>query len=194
MPVHCLRPNVTADEAVAMFHGAGASRLLRRIASGPLRRVAPLYVPFRAYRVNISNGRRHRRAGAPGWDNDEQFFAVDAVTGALDLYQFAELPTRDDLVVVETRNRIAPALDDDATREKVTEKVRRALYQTGFFRLRSLHIDAHAAALPDVHVPYWVGFFAGGRDRVRLAVVDAVRRRSEGARVRDLVRGWLASD
>jgi hypothetical protein len=183
MPVHCLRPNVTADEAVAMFHGAGASRVLRRFTSGPLRRLAPLYVPFRAYAVDIRNAHR----------DHVQFFAVDAVTGALDLYQFAELPSRDDLVVVETRNRVAAALDNDATREKVTEKVRRALYQTGFFRLRSLHIDAHAAALPDVHVPYWVGFF-GGRDRVRLAVVDAVRRRSEGARVRDLVRGWLASD
>ena len=118
---------------------------------------------------------------------------MDAVTGALDLYRFAELPSHDDLVVVETRNRVTPALDDDATRERVTEKVRRALYQTGFFRLRSLNIDAHATPLPDVHVPYWVGFF-GGRDRVRLAVVDAVQRRSEGARVRDLVRGWLASD
>jgi hypothetical protein len=183
MPVHCLRPNVTADEAVALLRGAGTARVLRRIANGPLRRVAPLYVPFRAYAVTIRNSHR----------DHVQFFAVDAVTGALDLYQFAELPSRDDLVVVETRNTVAPALGDDATREKVTEKVRRALYQTGFFRLRSPHIDAHAAALPDVHVPYWVGFF-GGRDRVRLAVVDAVRRRSEGARVHDLVRGWLASD
>jgi hypothetical protein len=176
-----------------MLRGAGPSRVLRRVANGPLRRVAPLYVPFRAYAVNIRNGHR----------DDTQFFAVDAVTGALDLYRFSELPTPDDLVVVETRNRVAPALDDAATRDRVTEKVRRALYQTGFFRLRSLHIDPHAVALPDIHVPYWVGFFArsggpgppaGARDRVGLAVIDAVRRRSEGSRVRDLVRGWLASD
>jgi hypothetical protein len=38
-----------------------------------------------------------------------------------------------------------------------------------------------------------VGFF-GARDRAGLVVIDAVRRRSEGSRVRDLVRGWLASD
>jgi hypothetical protein len=181
--VHSLRPNVTAHEAVTLLQGAGASRLLRRVANGPLRRVAPLYVPFRAYAVSIRNGH---------WD-DTQFFAVDAVTGALDLYRFSELPSPDDLVVVETRNRVTPTLDDAATRDRVIEKVRRALYQTGFFRLRSLRLDAHAVALPDVHVPYWVGFF-GARDRVGLAVIDAVRRRSEGSRVRDLVRGWLASD
>jgi hypothetical protein len=157
--------------------------VLRRVAHGPLRRVAPLYVPFRAYAVTIRNGQR----------DDTQFFAVDAVTGALDLYQFSELPRPDDLVVVETRNRVAPALDDAATRDRVTEKVRRALYQTGFFRLRALRIDPHAVALPDIHVPYWVGFF-GARDRAGLVVIDAVRRRSEGSRVRDLVRGWLASD
>jgi hypothetical protein len=181
--VHSLRPNVTAHEAVTMLRGAGPSRVLRRVANGPLRRIAPLYVPFRAYAVNIRNGQR----------DDTQFFAVDAVTGALDLYRFSELPTPDDLVVVETRNRVAPALDDAATRDRVTEKVRRALYQTGFFRLRALRIDPHAVALPDIHVPYWVGFF-GARDRAGLAVIDAVRRRSEGSRVRDLVRGWLASD
>jgi hypothetical protein len=186
-----------------MLQGAGASRLLRRAANGPLRRVAPLYVPFRVYAVNIRNGRGHRGAGAPGWDDDTQFFAFDAVAGALDLYRFSELPSPDDLVVVETRNMVAPTLDSAATRDRVIEKVRRALYQTGFFRLRSLRLDAHPVALPDVHVPYWVGFFArsgspgapaGARDRIRLAVIDAVRRRSEGSRVRDLVRGWLASD
>jgi hypothetical protein len=178
--VHSLRPNVSRADAAALLKQRGVSGLLTRIARGPLRRLAPLYVPFRVYAVTIRNGHRE----------DVQFFAVDAVTGALDLYRFSELPERDELLIVETRNCMDAALDETDTRQGVIDKVRRVLYQTGFFRLRSLSIDAQLAPLPDVYVPYWVGFF-GGRERARLAVVDAVRRRPEGARVRGLVQRWL---
>lgn len=180
--IYSLRPNVTDSEAVTLLQGRGVAGAVGRIARGPLRRLAPWYVPFRAYAVSIRNADRE----------DVQFFAVDAVNGALDLYRFTELPVRDELLVVETRNCIAATLGGTSTRREVTDKVRRALYQTGFFRLRSLRIDAEPAPLPDVHVPYWVGFFGEG-DRAHLAVVDAVRRRPEGARVRELVQGWLAS-
>lgn len=177
-----LRTNVTRAEAAMLLQGHGISAVLSRVARGPLRRLAPWYVPFRTYEVRIRNGGR----------NDVQFFAVDAVSGALDLYRFNELPARDQLVTVETRNCVPVGLDAAATDRVVTDKVRRALYQTGFFRLRSLSIDAQPAQLPDVYVPYWVGFFGAG-EHARVAVVDAVRRRPEGARVRELVRSWLAS-
>jgi hypothetical protein len=180
--IYSLRPNVTGDEAAMLLQGRGISAVLSRVARGPLRRLAPWYVPFRAYAVNIRNG---------GRDN-VQFFAVDAVSGALDLYRFNELPARDQLLIVETRNCAPVSLEANATHQAVTDKVRRALYQTGFFRLRSLSIDAQPAPLPDIHVPYWVGFFGAG-EHARVAVVDAVRRRPEGARVRELVRRWLAS-
>jgi hypothetical protein len=46
--------------------------------------------------------------------------------------------------------------------------------------------------LPDeLHIPYWIGF-RGSDDRVRISVIDAVRRRPEGAKVRRLVEEWLA--
>lgn len=180
--IHSLRPNVTRSEAAALLQGRGVFGVVGRIARGPLRRLAPWYVPFRAYAVNIRNANR----------DDVQFFAVDAVSGSLDLYRFDALPARDELLVVETRNCMAATLKGATTHRDVTDKVRRALYQTGFFRLRSLSIDARPAPLPDVYVPYWVGFFGVG-ERARVAVVDAVRRRPEGARVRELVRGWLAS-
>jgi hypothetical protein len=180
--VHSLRANVSRADAVALLQHRGVSGLLTRVARGPLRRLAPLYVPFRIYAVTIRNGGQE----------DVQFFAVDAVNGALDLYRFGALPEPDELLIIETRNCMDAALDESGTRQVVIDKVRRALYQTGFFRLRSLNIDAHPAPLPDVHVPYWVGFF-GRRERARLAVVDAVRRRPEGARVRDLVQRWLAA-
>ena len=150
--IHSLRPNVTHAEAAMLLHGRGISGALRRVARGPLRRLAPWYVPFRAYAVNIRNGGR----------DDVQFFAVDAVSGALDLYRFNELPAHDELVVVETRNCMPAALEASKTQRDVRDKVRRALYQTGFFRLRSLSIDARPALLPDVYVPYWVGFFGAG--------------------------------
>jgi hypothetical protein len=180
MQIHSLRPNVTRTDAARLLQGHGISAVLSRLARGPLRRLAPWYVPFRAYAVNIRNGGR----------DDVQFFAVDAVSGALDLYRFNELPDRDQLVVLETRNCMPVALEPAATHKAVTDKVRRALYQTGFFRLRSLSIDAQPAPLPDVYVPYWVGFFGAG-EHARVAIVDAVRRRPEGARVRELVRTWL---
>jgi hypothetical protein len=181
--IYSLRPNVTGAEAALLLHGRGLPGALGRLTRGPLRRIAPWYVPFRVYAVNIRNGRQE----------DVHYFAADAVNGALDLYRFNALPERDELVAVETRNCMPAALDPATTRRDVTDKVRRAIYQTGFFRLRSFGIDARPAPLPDLCVPYWVGFYGAG-DRARVAVVDAVRRRPEGARVRELIRSWLAVD
>jgi hypothetical protein len=44
----------------------------------------------------------------------------------------------------------------------------------------------------EIYVPYWVGFRGRGV-RARLAVIDAVRRKPEGAKVRQLLRAWLTS-
>jgi hypothetical protein len=44
----------------------------------------------------------------------------------------------------------------------------------------------------EIYVPYWVGFRGRG-SRARLAVIDAVRRKPEGAKVRQLLRTWLTS-
>jgi hypothetical protein len=177
--VYSLRPSVTRDEAAVLLQGRGLSRIIQ-IARGPLRRIAPVYIPFRAYVVRIRNAGR----------DEAQAFAVDAVTGALDAYRLTELPDRDELLVVESRNCVAAALDAAATRQQAVDKVTRVLFQTGFFRLRGFTIAAEPAALSDIHVPYWVGFF-GARERARLAVLDAVRRRPEGARVRRIVEEWI---
>jgi hypothetical protein len=65
------------------------------------------------------------------------------------------------------------------------------LFTTGFFRLRNLQIAAEAVA-GEIYVPYWVGFRGRGL-RARLAVIDAVRRKPEGAQVRQLLQAWLTS-
>ena len=77
-----LKPNVTRNEAVETFRGRGPGAFLRRLRNGALRCVADVYVPFRLYRVEIANGAAAQR----------HWFALDAVNGMLDLYEFARVP------------------------------------------------------------------------------------------------------
>jgi len=44
----------------------------------------------------------------------------------------------------------------------------------------------------EICIPYWVGF-RGNDGQVRVSVLDAVRRRPEGAKVRQMVEDWLRS-
>lgn len=66
------------------------------------------------------------------------------------------------------------------------------IYQTGFFRVRNLQLEVELVPL-DFHVPYWVEF-SGPLDNLKLMVIDAVRHRFEGAKVRNFLRGWLRGD
>jgi hypothetical protein len=55
--------------------------------------------------------------------------------------------------------------------------------------------DLRIAAVPtdvEIHIPYWLGFRGSG-NHARLIVMDAVRRRMEGAKVRRMVESWLTS-
>jgi hypothetical protein len=116
--------------------------------------------------------------------------ALDAVSGSLDLFQFDHVPDGTEVISIETRNCPAAVVTDSVLTERITAKLRRVLYSRGFFKMRDLQL--HALPLPDeLHIPYWIGF-RGSDDRVRISVIDAVRRRPEGAKVRRLVEEWLA--
>jgi hypothetical protein len=174
-----LRPRLTRDQAIEAFSG-GARQLLVWMRRDRLCSIADAYVPYYLFRVDIFDGRRHQADS----------FAIDAVTGSLDLYRFAPDATDLDLVSVKSRNRIAPVLTADEAWLRVADTLRRLLFQSGFFRLRRLQITGVRAAI-DLHLPYWVAFYE--RDaRVRLDVMDAVRRRIEGAKARALFEAWLA--
>ena len=81
---------------------------------------------------------------------------------------------------------------EEQLKHRLIEKLRRMIYTRGFFRVRSLKIEA--VPLPgEICVPYWV-CFRGSSDQVHLAVLDAVRRRPEGAKVRRLIEEWLRSE
>jgi len=178
--IRSVKSNVTREEAIRQFSGRGLSGALRQFVLGRLHSVAQFYIPFRLFRVRISND------GV----SEEKLVALDAVSGGLDLFQFDHVPDGAEMISVETRNCPAGAVSDSVLTERVTAKLRRVLYSRGFFKMRDLQL--HAIPLPDeLHIPYWIGF-RGPDGHVRISVIDAVRRRPEGAKVRRLVEEWLA--
>ena len=181
MLIHTLKPNVTREQAIAQFSSRGISRLVRTLTSGPLRSVAELYLPFRLFRARISN------RGTV----EERLVAIDSLVGTLDLFQFDHLPTASETIALETRNRAAASLSEDLARQQLISKLRRVAYNRGFFRLQSLEITADPVT--ELHFPYWLGF-RGSDGHARVSVIDAVRRRFEGAKMRRLVEYWLLSN
>jgi len=86
--IRTLKPNVTQKEAVRAFSAPGFSALYWRMRIGPLQKIADAYVPFWLYRVRYELGRTpHTR-----------LFALDAVDGSLDLFEFPRIPEQRELV------------------------------------------------------------------------------------------------
>jgi hypothetical protein len=178
--IRTLRPNVTQSEAVRFFR-SGVFSAAWRLRSGPMQRIADAYVPFWLYQVRYEIGRARKT----------RFFALDAVHGTLDLFEFPRVPSDDDVVTIETRNRLAPRLQHDAAEELLRTKVLRVLFQQGFFKLRALKVDMER--LPgELHLPYWLAFY-GNNETAKCRVMDAVRRRIEGAKARSFFEEWLAA-
>ena len=152
---------------------------LARALGGPLRRVALLYVPYYVYAV------RTMRGGA----SHEEFYATDAVTGALDPFLFAGLPVADELV--PPRNVVAARLTSAEAAERLRDHLRRMLYQQGFFRSGSIEFAIEFTGRT-LLLPYWTGFFGAG-EQARVRVVDGLRGTLEGAKVRTAIVQWLGS-
>jgi hypothetical protein len=178
--IQTLKPNVTQQEALRTFSRAGLSTLYWRMRSGPLRRIADVYVPYWLYRVQYHMGRAAHSS----------LFAMDAVNGSLDLFTFPRVPDGKDLVSIHTRNRIAPSLQQSSAEVALRQKVLRVIFQQGFFKVRDLRLEI-APEPVELHVPYWLGFY--GNATVRCRVMDAVRRRVEGAKASALFEAWLAA-
>jgi hypothetical protein len=178
--IQTLKPNVTQQEALRTFSSVGPSTLYWRMRSGPLRRIADVYVPYWLYRVQYNLGRAAHAT----------LFAIDAVNGSLDLFTFPRIPEENQLVSIHTRNRVAPALPQSAAEALLRQKVLRVIFQQGFFKVSDLQLEI--ALLPlEVHVPYWLGFYGNAAARCR--VLNAVRRRIEGAKASALFESWLAA-
>lgn len=179
--IRTLKPNVTEKEAMRTFSASGISAIFWRVRSGPLRKIAAAYVPFRLYRVRYELGRTHCT----------RLFALDAVDGSLDLFEFPRVPDDREVLSVASRNRLAPALSEERALELVREKVLRIVFQQGFFKLREPRLDITREPC-EIYLPYWLGFYGGG-ETARCRVLDAVRRRIEGAKASAFFEQWLAA-
>jgi hypothetical protein len=179
--IQSLKPNVTKEDALCFFRSGIFSAAYWRLRSGPLQRIAEAYVPFWVYRV------RYEMVGAPS----TRIFALDAVHGTLDLYEFPQIPRGEDLRTIHTRNRIMPRLEPDAAEELLRMKVLRVLFQQGFFKLRALKVEIERMPL-ELHLPYWLAFY-GNNGTAKCRVMDAVRRRIEGAKAASFFEEWLAA-
>lgn len=179
--IRTLKPNVTREEAVRTFSAPGFSALYWRMRSGPLQRIAEAYVPFRLYRVRYELVRAAQT----------RLFALDAVNGSLDLFEFPCIPEERELLVLDGRNRLGPALTEERALELLREKVLRVIFQQGFFKLREPRLDITREPC-EIYLPYWLGFYGDNRS-VRCRVMDAVRRRIEGAKASEFFEQWLAA-
>jgi hypothetical protein len=179
--IRTLKPNVTQKDAVRAFSGPGFSALYWRMRIGPLQRIADVYVPFWLYRVRYELGRTpHTR-----------LFALDAVDGSLDLFEFPRIPEQRELVSVETRNRMVPSLTAERAEEILRQKVQRIVFQQGFFNLREARFDITREP-GEMYLPYWLGFY-GSSGSVRCRAMDALRRRIEGAKASAFFEEWLTA-
>jgi len=176
-----MRPNVTREDAVREFASCALSSMYWRMTAGRLQRIAEAYVPYQFYEVSYVMAR------AP----QTRLFAMDVVDGSLDLFEFPQLPSQQQLVTMDTRNRVEPSLSVGAADELLREKALRIVFQQGFFKVREASL--HFSRKPDiVYLPYWLGFYASG-GIVRCRVMDAVRRRVEGAKASAFFEQWLAA-
>jgi hypothetical protein len=179
--IRTLKPNVTQEEALRFFRAGVFSATYWRIRSGPLQRIADAYVPFWVYKVRYEIGRARKT----------RFFALDAVHGALDLFEFPRVPAENELVTIETRNQLLPGLQPEAAEELLRMKVLRVLFQQGFFKLRALKVEIERVPL-EIHLPYWLAFY-GSNGTAKCRVMDAVRRRIEGGKATSFFEEWLAA-
>lgn len=179
--IKTLKPNVTQQEAIRAFRSGLFSALYWRVRCGPMQRIAEAYVPFWVYRV------RFEMAGA----KKARIFALDAVHGSLDLFEFPQIPANDDLVETQTRNQLLPRLTEDAARDLLRTKVLRVLFQQGFFKMRAFKLEMERVPV-ELHLPYWLAFY-GDQGTAKCRVLDAVRRRIEGAKASSFFEEWLAA-
>lgn len=152
---------------------------LRELRYGRLRLVMDFYVPFRMFRMNLENGKHQR----------ELLMAADTVTGGLDPYQFPEAPSGQEMERVETPRRAPMLLSEAETLKLLEERMKREAFQKGFFKLGELKITGELVS--SFYLPYWVGVYERN-ERAGLEVIDALRGRFEGAKLREIVTDWFS--
>lgn len=176
--IQILKPNVTREEALRAFSSPGVSALYWRIRSGPLRRIADVYVSYFLFRVKCTT-------------MPPRLFAMDAVDGSLDLFEFPRIPSAAELRTSNSRNLLGTTLTEERAAGLLRDKVLRVIFQQGFFKLRDPRIEITRVPC-ELHLPYWLGFYER-HGSVHCRVMDAIRRRIEGAKASAFFEQWLAA-
>lgn len=176
MKLQCLAPQITDDEVRKLF-----TNRWRQFRLGRFLFDTSFYFPYHLFRVRVQNGKR----------DATQFLAIDAVTGNLDLYRFDSAPTDEDFLEVETPQFGPMRLSEDEAFMRLQEKVQRSVYQQGFFQIADLRITGKQIAL--YYFPYQAGFYQRS-NQLKIEVVDLIRGRFEGAKVREMVESCLVQD
>jgi hypothetical protein len=181
MAIKSLKSNASRDDAIRAFSSCGFANRVWQMRNGPLRRIAEAYVPCRLYQTRYELGGTIQ----------SRWFALDAVDGSLDLLEFPRLPGPQDYLSIETRNFLEPFLTEARAEELLRGKVLRLIFQQGFFKLRGRGLAVVREPV-ELHLPYWLGFHEKQR-AIRCRVMDAVRRRIEGAKASAFFEEWLAA-
>jgi hypothetical protein len=113
------------------------------------------------------------------------------VDGSLDLFEFPRIPDERDLLPLNGRNLLRAVLTGEQAAELLRDKVLRVIFQQGFFKLRDARLEITPVPC-ELHLPYWLGFHERAGS-VRCRVMDAVRRRMEGAKACAFFEQWLAA-
>jgi len=70
----------------------------------------------------------------------------------------------------------------------VRESMMRSIFLKGFFKLSRVNVEIELAAR--AHILYWVGVYERN-ERAHLEIINALRGRFEGAKLRELVAEWF---
>ncbi len=175
MLINSLKPNVTRRQATALFGGSW-----RELRYGRLQMTLDFYVPYHFYRVTWDNGR----------NTTETFVAVDVVTGRLDPYLFERFPEEAPQISVETQAFVPARIGEQEASDHLREVMMRSVFMRGFFKLSSVNVNHRLIATS--HIPHWVGVYER-RGQAHLEIVDALRGRFQGAKMREIVTEWFQS-
>jgi hypothetical protein len=173
MIIPCVKPNISRAQAVAKFYGR-----FNTLRHGRPRIVTDFYIPYRFFRMTRNDGRPSRDA----------LIAADAVTGKLDLIQFDRLPEEWRRTTVDTAMVAEERVNEEEAYRQVRESMARSIFMKGFFRLSRVSVEIELAAR--LHIPYWVGVYERN-DRAHLEIINALRGRFEGAKLREMVTEWF---
>lgn len=173
MIITSIKPNITRAQAVAKFGGR-----LNEMRHGRLRIVSDFYIPYRFFQMNWSDGR----------SSTGTFLAADAVIGKLDLIQFEQLPEQEHCMALDTAMVAEERVNKEEAYRLVREDMTRSIFMKGFFKLNRVNVDIQIAA--NLHIPYWVGVYERN-DRAHLEIINALRGRFEGAKLREMLTEWF---